>query len=200
MRNAQKGFTIVEVTLSVAISAIIILGVFGILQASNRQLEMIHGRMSLQEGPREALFKMAQEIRQAPQKVGANRILITEDGILNVGPDAGGIERAGMITFSVPTAAALVVDGFYEPVWSSNIQYRLDEDTHQILRISEDIVTHETREAVLANEVTALEFSRNINAPGLITITASAQRELPDGRRIPDEPIQMTAQAETRNP
>lgn len=192
-----------------AISTIIIAGIFGILQASNKQLEMIHARMSLQEGPREALFKMAQEIRQAPLLVDANRVHITEDSILTVNMDEildapegeNGVQQAGKIAFSVPNAATLIVNDQYEPAWMYDVQYTLDEDTHQILRISKNIFTLEKKQTILANEVIDLKFSRKkTSAPGLITITASAQRELPDGTKIPDEPIQMIAQAEMRNP
>lgn len=201
MRNTQKGFTIVELMLAVAMSAIIIFGIFGVLHVSNRQLEMIHTRMTLQEGPREALFKMAQEIRQtAWHKIDT---LAT--------PDANGIERASTINFVVPVPApdaASLVDANYTPKWANNILYKLDSDTHQILRISTDLVTLdaegnptlEQKQAILANEVTSLEFSRKSTSPGLITITATVQREFPDGRKIPDEPIQMTTKAEARNP
>jgi len=200
VKNTRKGFTLIEVVIAAAISTIIIFGAFAILRVSNRHLQIMHAKMSLQEGPREALFKMAQEIRQTPQKVGANRILITEDGILNVGADESGIEKANMITFSVPDASTLTVDGAYEPVWVYDVKYKLDEKTHQILRIAKNMNTLVEKQTVLANEVTALEFSRKATTPGLITITVAAQRELPNGERIPEEPIQMTAQAEARNP
>ena len=64
MRDAQKGFTLVEVMIVTAISTVILFGVFGILKVSNEQLGTIHAKMSLEENSREALFKMAQEIRQ----------------------------------------------------------------------------------------------------------------------------------------
>ncbi|MFA7254895.1 MAG: prepilin-type N-terminal cleavage/methylation domain-containing protein [Candidatus Omnitrophota bacterium] len=193
MRNAQKGFTLVEVMLAAAISAIIIFGAFGILQASNRQLEVIHARMTLQEGPREALFKMAQEIRQtAWHKIDT---LAT--------PDVTGVERASTINFVVPVPApdaASLVDSNFTPKWASNILYKLDTTTHQILRVSTDLVTNQKKQTVLANEITSLEFSRASSQPGLITITAGAQREFADGRKIPDEPILLDVQAEARNP
>jgi prepilin-type N-terminal cleavage/methylation domain-containing protein len=197
----RRGFTVVELMISVAVSAIVIFGIFGILQASNKQLEVIHARMTLQEGPREAMFKMAQEIRQTSPDSSKLHTIST--------PDANGIERANTISFIVPVPApdaASLVDANFDPKWANNIEYRLDETTHQILRVSTDLPTEEVpippppKTAILANEVTALEFSRESASPGLITITISAQRELPDGRRIPDEPIQMTTKAEARNP
>jgi prepilin-type N-terminal cleavage/methylation domain-containing protein len=201
MRNAQKGFTIVEMMIAVGISAIIIAGVFGILTVSNKQLEVIHARMSLQEGPREALFKMAQEIRQTSPDSSKLHTLST--------PDANGIERASTIDFIVPVPApdaASLIDTNFDPKWACQIQYRLDETTHQILRVATILPTEEVptppppKTAILANEVMSLEFSRKTSAPGLITITATTQRELADGRKIPDEPIVMITKAEARNP
>jgi type II secretory pathway component PulJ len=185
--------------LSVAISAIIVIGIFGILQTSNRQLEMIHARMTLQEGPREAMFKMAQEIRQtAWHKIDT---LST--------PDVNGVERANAINFVVPVPApdaASLVDANFTPKWANNIEYKLDANTHQILRVATDLPTETVptppapRTAVLANEITSLEFSRENSQSGLITITVGAQRTLPDGRKIPDAPMLLTTQAEARNP
>ena len=51
MRKKQEGFTLLEVIVATAISTIIVFGAFGILQVSNRQLQIIHTVMSLQEGP-----------------------------------------------------------------------------------------------------------------------------------------------------
>ena len=197
MKITRKGFTIVELMLAVAISAIVIFGVFGILHASNRQLEVIHARMTLQEGPREALFKMAQEIRQtAWHKIDPSGWVACEPA---------GMECSSAINFVVPVPtpdAASLVDANFTPKWANNIEYKLEG--RQILRVSTDLTTGLTppprKQAILANEVTSLLFSRKAASPGLITITVAAQRELPDGRKIPEEPMQMIAQAEARNP
>ncbi|MFH1799693.1 MAG: prepilin-type N-terminal cleavage/methylation domain-containing protein [Candidatus Omnitrophota bacterium] len=189
MQKSQKGFTLIEVVIVTAISTIIIAGVFGILKASNEQLQTIHAKMSLQESLREALFKMAQEIRQT-----------AHHKILNFG--AGNSLSGNTINFSVPVPApdeSTLVDQNYLPLWASDINYSLNENTHQIIRTSTDTTTLATKEAVLANEITALAFSRSSILSGLITITASAQRELANGKLIPEQPIQLTMQAEARN-
>lgn len=194
MKNTRKGFTIIEVTIAAAVSTIIILGVFAILQVSNKHLQVIHAKMSLQEGPREALFKMAQEVRQtAWHKIDNNFGAAGADGV----------QRTNTLVFIVPVPApdaASLVDANFAPKWASRIQYSLDETTHQILRTSTDLTTLVTRQGILANEVTALEFSRKTSTPELITISASVQRVLSDGQRIPTTPLLMTAQAEARNP
>ena len=194
MKNTQKGFTLIEVMIVAAISSLILFGVFGILLASNKQLEIIHAKISLEENSREALFKMAQEIRQT-----SNNKITNNFGT----PDATTMQWTNTLIFIVPVPApnaASLVDVNFDPKWADSIQYSLNGATHQILRTSTDLVTNATKQAILANEVTALAFFRKTATPELITITASAQRTLSNGRRVPETPIQMTMQAEARNP
>ncbi|HNX68218.1 MAG TPA: prepilin-type N-terminal cleavage/methylation domain-containing protein [Candidatus Omnitrophota bacterium] len=193
MKMRESGFTLVEVMIAVAISSIIIAGVFGILIVSNRSLEAAHIKMNLEEGPREALFKIAQEIRQtAWHKI---------DTLAEA--DDKGVERADTIKFVVPVPApdaASLVDASFTPKWACNIQYLRDTGTNQIIRISEDLTTLEKKRAILCNNITSLGFSRTLDSPGLITITAQAQKTLADGRLIPETPLTITVQAEARNP
>lgn len=190
MKITGKGFTLIEVVIAAALSTIIIFGVFGILQVSNQALQIIHAKMTLQEGPREALFKMAQEIRQT----GWHQID-------NLGTVVGNVESSSTITFNVPIPdPAVLVAGDYGPNYAYHISYTLDADNHQIIRTATNNITGETKQTILANEVTGLEFSRNTSALGLITIRIDAQRQLPDGRLIPPAPIRMSSQAEARNP
>ena len=194
MKRAQKGFTLIEIMIAVAISSIILFGVFGILQVSNKQLGIIHAKMSLEESSREALFKMAQEIRQT-----SNNKITNNFGT----PDANNVQQTNTLTFIVPVPApnaASLVDVNFDPKWADNIRYSLNGATNQILRTSTDLVTNATKQAILANGITALTFSRKTATPELITITVSAQQTLSDGRKVPETPIQMTAQAEARNP
>ncbi len=190
MKNTQEGFTLVEVMIVTALSAVVLFGIFGILQVSNKQLETIHAKMSLGESLREVLFKMAQEIRQT-----------TASGQpLDFG--TGNSLSGTTINFAVPVPypdESTLVDQNYLPSWAADINYSLDENTHQILRTSTDRDTNVATQAVLANNITELAFSRPNISSGLITITASAQQELADGRLIPEEPIQLTTQAEARN-
>ena len=193
MKRRRRGFTLLEVLVTTAISTIVIAGAFMLLRVSNDQLQIIHAKMTLQENLREALFKMAQEVRQtAWHKI---------EGLGT--PGADGIERSGTINFKVPVPtpdSASLVDANLTPRWAHNIQYRLDGTRRQILRTSTDLLTNESKEAILASEVTSLEFSRNPLVPGLITITAGAQRTLSSGDLIPETPIQVNAEAEARNP
>jgi len=190
MEKTLAGFTLVEVMITAAISTIIIFGIFGILKVSNDQLDTIHTKMSVEAGPREALFKMAQEIRQTAYHK-----------ILNFG--TGNSLNGNTINFRVPVPSpdeSTLVDQNYLPLWAYDINYSLDENTHQIIRTATDSGTLVAKQAVLANEVTALTFSRPNTTSGIVTITVSAQRQLADGRLIPEQPIEMTMQAEARNP
>jgi prepilin-type N-terminal cleavage/methylation domain-containing protein len=193
MKTMKCGFTLVEIIIATAISVIILFGTFAILQASSNQLNTIHAKMTLQEGPREALFKMAQEIRQTAHYE------ITDFG-------GGNILSGNEINFRVPVPEpdeSTLVDSSYSPLWAADIRYSLDSNTQQILRTS--VILDEEgnptiKQAVLANNVTALTFSRPTAISGLVTIQISVQLILSDGRTIPDSPIVLTTQAEARNP
>ncbi|HOE69307.1 MAG TPA: hypothetical protein PK997_01955 [Candidatus Omnitrophota bacterium] len=190
MTVKEKGFTILEVTIAGAISSIITLGVFGILLASNRNLDIAHAKMSLGEGPREALFKMAQEIRQTAH----HKIIDFGDGS-NLSGDT--------INFRIPIPdpdASTLLDVSYGPDWAANIRYSLDRDTHQIIRTSTDLSTGAVKQTVLANNITSLAFSRASATSPIVTIQVSAQQIFPNGRRVPATPVQITTEAEARNP
>ena len=180
-----------EVTIAAALSTVIMFGVFGILQTSNRQLEIIHAKMNIQEGPREALFKMAQEIRQTAW----HRI---DDLSL---PDANDMTQSDTIRFDAPIPSpTTLVDGNYAPKWAYGIQYSLDTNNHQILRTTTNLedATLMTQK-VIANEVTDLTFSRKVDS-GIITIAVEVQREIPVGNQVRTVTTHMIAQAEARNP
>jgi prepilin-type N-terminal cleavage/methylation domain-containing protein len=190
VKKTERGFTLLEMMMVVAISVIIVCGTFAILQTSNDQLDIIHTKMSLEESTREALFKMAQEIRQTAYHK-----------IVNFG--TGNSLSGTTINFRVPVPApdeSTLVDQNYSPLWSYDINYSLDTDTHQILRNATDGATNETKQAILANNITSLTFSRPSTSSGLVTITAQTQQEYSDGRLVPEEPLQVTTQAEARNP
>ena len=191
MKTTEQGFTLIEVMIAAALSTIVIFGVFTILLVSNKQLDVINAKMSLQEGPREALFKMAQEIRQT----GWHQINNLS------APDANNIESSSTITFNVPANdAAALVAGDYSPQWAYSINYSLDTNKHQILRTATNVATGQSKQAILANEVTALGFSRNDSALGLITIAVTAQRLLQIGNQVRTIQTSITTQAEARNP
>jgi type II secretory pathway component PulJ len=174
--KALEGFTIAEMMIVVALSSIITFGAFAILRVGTEQSQLSQTKMTLQDGAREALYKMVQEIRQsAPSRV-------------TIG--AGG----NSLQFQAPNPTSLV-NATYDLNWTSahTIQYTLSAG--QLQRT--DTTTNQT--SVMANDITAIQFAGNIPQPTLVTITISAQRTLISGRQIPATPLQMTAQAEVRN-
>lgn len=188
MKRKQKGFTVLETVIVTSISVIIIAVAFALLRASNEQFQIMNTKITLEENLRDALFKMAQEIRQTSY----NKIVDFGNGNTLSG---------STINFRVPVPspdASTLVDDNYSPLWAADINYSLDSDTHQIIRTSAEGLT--AKRAILANNITALTFSRSSTISGLVTITASAQQTLSDGRVVPTIPIQVSAQAEARNP
>lgn len=178
MKKCERGFTILEVTLVTAISTIIIFGIFGIFQTGNDQAQQTQVKMTLEESTREALYKMAQEIRQTspnrPITIGANGI---------------------SLQFEVPDPASLI-DASYAINWAGAHTIRYARGGPGNLQLQRtDTTTNRT--SVIANDITAIQFARN---GSVITITLSAQRTLINGRLVPVTPLQMTAQAEMRNP
>lgn len=190
MKKAHAGFTLTEVMIATVISTFVIFGAFTLLQVSNKHLDVSHARMSLEEASREALFKMAQEIRQS----SADRI-----------QDFGGANKTSgsEINFHVPIPdpdAATLVGPDFTPAWAANIRYWLDSGTRQLMRTSTEFGSSEQLQAVIANDVTALSFSRSDATSALVTIQVSVQHALPDGTQVPSQPLVLSTTAEARNP
>lgn len=179
----KRGFTLVELMVSVAISVIIVAGLFTIFRAGSNQAQFSQAKMTLQESVREALFKMAQEIRHSDP----DSIVIGETG--------------NSLTLPVPDPDFPVENLSYNINWDGahTIQYSLAEG--QLIRTDQDT----NQVAVLANDITSVNFTEYNDAAGedteinAINITLSAQRTLIDGRNVPEEPLQMTTQAQVRN-
>ncbi|HOW88201.1 MAG TPA: hypothetical protein P5561_02770 [Candidatus Omnitrophota bacterium] len=180
-KKGAKGFTVSELMIVVGLSSVVFMGVLAILRVGTEQSQLSQTKMLLQDTAREALYKMVQEIRQS----APSRITI-----------AG---NSASIQFAVPDPASLVSTTSYTVNWTGahQIQYALGgAGNRQILRT--DLATNRT--SVLANDVTALQFTGDAAQPNVVTITISAQRNLTSGRPVPSAPLQLTAQAEVRNP
>ena len=153
MKNEQRGFTIVEVMVAVAISTMIIFGIFGIFQAGSEQTQFSQTKMTLEDSAREALYKMTQEIRQS----APSRITVGGSG--------------DSLQIQVPDPSSLV-QGDYTVDWDSahTIQYALGgTGNSQLLRT--DTATNLT--SVIANDVTDIQFVGNGSQPDIVTITSN---------------------------
>ena len=177
MKKNEKGFSLLEMMMVVALSSVLFYALAATMRQGGEQLDSAGVRMNIQESAREGLYKMIQEIRQS----APTRITIS----------------GNTIQFRVPDPANSVT-ATYAPNWaaSRNISYALGgTNNRQLLRT--DVATGQTR--VAANDVTALTFTGNSAAPTLVTVTMSVQRTLTNGKVVPNPALQLTAQARVRN-
>ncbi|HOW59213.1 MAG TPA: hypothetical protein PLO78_05745 [Candidatus Omnitrophota bacterium] len=175
----HRGFTIIELVLVAFLSSFIILGSFAAFTVGNEQAQLSQTKMTLESSARDALYKMAQEIRQS----APSRITIA----------AGGAS----ILFAVPDPANLIT-ATYGVNWAGchMIRYALGGvNNRQLIRT--DVSANQS--SVIANDITALQFAMGVSQIRVISITLSTQRTLISGRPVPDTPLQLTAQVEVRN-
>lgn len=100
----MKGFTLLEILITIAILGFIVAGIFAILNVADMMHNMDMGLLDLQQEVRQAMDGMIREIRQSGRRPPCN---IT-------------IDDNSTITFSTPDR--------------SNIRYYLDNNSHQIMR------------------------------------------------------------------
>jgi len=177
--RSERGFSLLEMMISISISAMLFYTMYAVMRAGDQQVNTAQVQMELQDSAREGLYRMLQEIRQtAPDRITIN------------GAGTG-------IQFDVP-ASGNAFDASFNINWNgaNTVQYSLGGlNGTQLLRT----VVGSGQSTVLANNVTAINFTGNAADPTLVTITVSAQRTLLNGRQLPANPLQMSAQAEIRN-
>ena len=183
MRNMrkQRGFTFVEMMVTIAISSMITYAIFAVLRLGDVHSQTAQLRMTIQDSAREGLYKMVQEIRQS----APSRIAI-----------AGGANN-NTIQFNIPNPVNPVAADFSVNWAGSNlIRYALGgTNNRQIIRTN--LTTGQT--SVMANDVATLTITGNNPQPTVVTVTVGVQRTLVNNRVVPAVPLQMTAQAEVRN-
>lgn len=177
-RRRQRGFTLTEMMISVGISSMIAYSIFAVMRVGETQVQATQLKMTIQDSAREGLYKMVQEIRQS----APGRISITNGG--------------AAIEFDVPDPDSAFAEDFSVD-WDAahRIRYTLGGvNGQQILRTD----TNTNMTAVIANDVVALDFDNGAD-PNLVTVTLSVQRALVNGQLVPEEPLQVSGQAEMRN-
>lgn len=179
-KKSEKGFTLIEMLISIAISSMIFYTMFAVLRRGGDHMHTTEIKMHLQESARLGLQRMIEDVRQS----SPSRITITNSG--------SGLQ------FQIPNTSNSVGND-YRINWagSHTIQYALGGlNGTQLIRTN--TTTGATK--VLANDVTSVAFVGNQVNPTIVTMTLNAQRRLTTGALFPATPLQLVAQAEVRNP
>lgn len=177
MKN-QRGFSLIEVMIAIAISSIITFSIFTVMQVTQNQLSTMDTKMLLQDNAREGLYKMTQEIR------------LSAPGHFSI------LDGGQAIEFDVPDAATPTNDA-YQIDWDVSHKVRYELKGGQLLRILDGDDANPT---VIANNVANLTFEGDQEQVNLITIDVGLQRFLANGRAMSDTPLQVNLNAELRNP
>lgn len=174
MLKNERGYTLVEMMIVVAVTSGISLAVFSAMRAGDVQYQDADIRMAIEDSAREALYKISQDLRHSS----------STNGSISTGTNT--------ITFTIPDPNN-PVSGSYTENWTTSphvITYALSSD--QLIRTNTTTATT----TVVANDVTGITFSRTGD---LVTIYMDVQRDLANGRNVPATPLRLTTQVELRN-
>ncbi len=153
-KRPEKGFTLFEMMVSVAIFSIITMLVGMILQGGEEQVQLAGLKMNLQESTRESLYQMGLEIRES----SPSRIAIGSGGSALTFQIPANVSNSGVIT------------------WSNPITYQRGGNGTQLVRISGGQTT------ILANDIQNVTFSTSSGSPSSIIFAVTAQRTMINGR------------------
>lgn len=169
MKN-KKGFTLIELMVSVALFSMMMLLVGMVMQRGEAQTHMNENQIVIQDNLRQALYGMGQEIRESsPSQVG-----ITNNG--------------GLLTFRIPAS----VNNSGSITWSNPITYQVGGTGRQLVRSD----TGSGRNTILANDIQSVTFSATGVPAATITYSVTAQRTLTNGRVLS---VTSTGEARLRN-
>lgn len=148
----MKAFTLAEIVVSVGILGILIAASFGLMDIGRRSFFTSETTVELRREIMQAFMKMERELRETrPSQVSL----------------MGGSNSTNL-TFKVPqdiNGDGTVLDTLGNMEWSQNITYTLSGD--QITRTASGVT------AILARNVTALQFSRPTSPPSIIQVDLS---------------------------
>lgn len=174
----EKGFSLVELMISLVMSAIIAYAIFAILRTSNEQTQSADVKMAIQDSAREGLYKMLQELRLSS-------------------PDQTTVST-NSIQFKIPNPDA-PLGSDYKVDWTNahSITYSLGgTNNKQIIRTNK--TTGQMQ--VVANDVASLSFTGDATPPRVVTVTMTVQRAMVNSRQMTATPLQLIGKAELKNP
>ncbi len=170
MKN-NRGFSLLELMMSVAIFSLMVIAVFGVYQVGMESWDLIYVQSNLTSQARMGIEKINKELRTST--------------LTNIDSSS-----ATQLRFKVPTAVNSSTGII--TTWSNWIRYsRGGNGGNQLLRTDEGT----NAETVLANDVTNLQFIANSN-PDTISIAITTQKETANGNVVP---ISLSGTVELRN-
>lgn len=171
----DRALTLIEVIIVVFLFSIIPLAIFSALASAKTSWQSSCSQLNVQQEARRGIRAMSRELRQAQLSTIAG---VPPDGL-----------SYNSITFRIPVAI-----GESGTTWSSNIQYSLGGiDSSQLLR------TQNGGQRVMANNISALTFSRNAMTPETIDISITSQKNTFSGFSISRSNITLDSEVEVRN-
>lgn len=167
----MKGFTLVEVLVTVLIFSFIAAGIFMVLSVGKASWYTGDVETELTQEMRKALTIMDSQLRQSGSAVISD--VPANDNYYT------------SITFKVPEGVA--AGGSID--WSEDINYSLNAN-HQIISLKAGVLS------ILANNITSFQFRRPSGNPDIIEIYITAQKNTVQGRSLQDN---ITSSVKMRN-
>lgn len=160
----SKGFTILELMVSMGVFSIMMLLTMMILRNGEEQARIADMKMNLQESARESLYRMSLELRES----SPTRVALSNNN--------------SVLTFQIPQSVDQTTGAI---TWSGNISYqaRANADgTRQLIRT--DSSTAPPQETVLANDIQSVTFGTVGSPLESVTFSVRTSRTLPNGRLL----------------
>ena len=162
----MRGFTLVELLVTVFIFAMIFAATFAVLTVGNNSWYTGNEQVQVSQEVRKALLTMDRELRQSRSSV-----------ISDVFADGAYYDA---ITFRVPEDTdddGDVIDAAGNVEWSDQINYSRNAE-NQIIR------TTAAGTSILANDISNLQFRRPSGSPSIVEMYLTSQRSTAMGRQL----------------
>lgn len=162
----MRGFTLVEVLITVFIFSLIFMAMFGVLSVGVGSWHTDDVEAGLNQELRKTLMVMNKQLRQSRTSV-----------VTGVPADDNYYTS---ITFKVPEDVdgdGDVIDSLGNIEWSGDINYSLNAN-NQIIRSTQ------SGSSILANNISSLQFRRPAGNPDIIEIYITAQKATSMGRNL----------------
>ena len=188
-KAAQKGFTLIEMLMTVALASIVGAVLYVAITASQTQVDIADVKMTVQDNIREGLHKVLQDVRQsAPDKISLGNC------------DGATPPTCTSITFTVPGSNnPNLADGYINWSRGESITYALTGT--QLIRTNNSTGA----QLVYANDMTAFsvipdQWGCPNHCPNSVTFSLSAQKVVAKtGVLIPANPNTLAATVDFRN-